>query len=244
MNGILLALCLVYAKLVSVKRWAIFASGLPATESFAGPPVVHCHPGPRRSPPPPPANGSVLSQSCSMALKVCVASTNPVKINCVAQAFAQCFPEREVAPVGVSVASGVADQPMSDEETLTGARTRAANARAQCPDAAFWVGVEGGLCAQGPDLVTMAWIYVVDAAGKTGQSRTATFTLPQRLVELIRQGHELGVADDMLFQRRNSKAGSGTVGVLTGGVVDRTEYYRHACVLALVPFLDINKELY
>ena len=63
-------------------------------------------------------------------------------------------------------------------------------------------------------------------------------------IALNEEGHELGVADDMVFGRTNSKQGSGTVGVLTGGRIDRTEYYRHACVLALIPFLECNRALF
>ncbi len=48
----------------------------------------------------------------------------------------------------------------------------------------------------------------------------------------------LGDADDAVFGRSNSKHEDGTVGILSHGVVDRTEYYRHALVLALVPLTN------
>ena len=47
---------------------------------------------------------------------------------------------------------------------------------------------------------------------------------------------ELGVADDTVFKRINSKQGTGTVGHLTQGVMNRSDYYCHAIVLALIPF--------
>ncbi len=57
-------------------------------------------------------------------LRVCVASTNPVKVGAVQQALAECFPDRAVEVEGCSVPSGVEDQPMSDEETKRGAMNR------------------------------------------------------------------------------------------------------------------------
>jgi non-canonical (house-cleaning) NTP pyrophosphatase len=42
----------------------------------------------------------------------------------------------------------------------------------------------------------------------------------------------------------NSKQKGGTVGKLTNGLVDRTEYYRHAMLMALIPFMPINQSLY
>ena len=53
---------------------------------------------------------------------------------------------------------------------------------------------------------------------------------------------ELGDADDVIFERTNSKQGDGIVGILTGSAIDRTEYYVPAMVLALIPF--INRALY
>jgi hypothetical protein len=42
----------------------------------------------------------------------------------------------------------------------------------------------------------------------------------------------------------NSKQKGGTVGKLTNGLVDRTEYYRHAMLMALIPFMPVNQSLY
>ena len=52
----------------------------------------------------------------------------------------------------------------------------------------------------------------------------------------MRQGIELGHADDQVFGRSNSKQQNGSVGLLTGDVVDRTAYYVQAVILALIPF--------
>lgn len=76
-----------------------------------------------------------------------------------------------------------------------------------------------------------------------GLAKTASFLLPSKLTQLIRdEGMELSDADDAVFSRIQSKHGSGTVGILTHGLIDRSMYYEHALILALVPW--IHPELY
>lgn len=164
-----------------------------------------------------------------------IASTNPVKINAVLAGFQRMFPGEAFTAAGLSVASGVADQPMGDEDTLAGARNRARAARDAEPGADFWVGVEGGCAEDRHGMTCFAWIFVL-TNDRQGQARTGAFYLPEEVATLVRGGMELGHADDQVFGRANSKQQDGSVGLMTGGVIDRTEYYAHAVILALVPF--------
>ena len=68
-------------------------------------------------------------------------------------------------------------------------------------------------------------------------AKTGSFMLPSALNNLIKKGMELGDADDKISGRTKSKHGSGTVGYLTDGMIDRSEYYKHALILALVPWI-------
>jgi inosine/xanthosine triphosphatase len=176
-----------------------------------------------------------------MSQIVVIASRNPVKIEAVRQAFEACFPARNFRFEGVQVPSGVSDQPMTDEETRRGARQRAESARAEMPQADFWVGLEGGLETDGQDLRAFAWM-VVASANNRGEARTACFPLPPQVAALVREGRELGEADDIVFGQTNSKQQGGAVGLLTQGRISRTTYYREALILALIPFLQT--ELY
>lgn len=85
-------------------------------------------------------------------------------------------------------------------------------------------------------------MVVVSRDGKEGKSRTATFTLPRQVAELIEKGHELGEADDIVFQRKNSKQENDAVGLLTDDHITRATYYEHALILALIPHK--NPDLY
>ena len=166
---------------------------------------------------------------------IVVASTNPVKIAAALNGFRRMFPDESFDARGISVPSDVSDQPMTDAETLQGAFNRVANARAADPDADYWIGLEGGVEDRDGTLEAFAWMVVTDGE-RTGKSRTATFYLPEEAANLVRQGMELGHADDVIFGRANSKHQNGSVGLLTGDVVDRTAYYAQAVILALIPF--------
>lgn len=176
-----------------------------------------------------------------MEINVVVGSKNPVKIHCTQHAFEKAFPNASIHVLGVSVPSGVSDQPMSDKETYRGAMNRTRATKAAHPNADYWVGIEGGLEDEGSEMEAFAWVTILSNSQK-GQARTATFQLPKKIQELVRQGIELGVADDMVFNRSNSKQSNGAVGILTHDLIDRAAYYEPAVVLALIPF--VNEDLY
>lgn len=167
-------------------------------------------------------------------IEIVVASTNPVKIQAVENGFSKMFPGELFEIGSISVPSGVRDQPRSDAETLQGALNRTHNAAALVPDADYWVGVEGGIEDQEGDMAAFAWI-VVKSRDFIGKGRTGTFYLPPAVAELVRQGKELGEADDIVFDRSNSKQENGAVGILTGNVIDRARLYEQGVILALVP---------
>ncbi len=168
--------------------------------------------------------------------QITVASQNPVKLRAAHTAFQQIFPGQTFAVSGINVPSGVPDQPLSLPETMQGARNRAENARAARPGSDFWVGIEGGIEDTTLGMSCFARVHIIDRAGQSGIGQTAVFYLPREVAELVRQGLELGHADDIVFQRDNSKQANGAIGILTDDAVDREAYYIHAVIMALVPF--------
>jgi inosine/xanthosine triphosphatase len=176
-----------------------------------------------------------------MKCRIVVASKNPVKIEAVRSGFAQVYPGAELELLSLSVASGVADQPQDDQETLLGAENRVEAARKQCPDADFWTAIEGGIERVEDGMTAFAWVIVRNEQ-HIGKARTGAFFLPDQIVDLINQGVELGEADDIVFKRSSSKTGNGAIGILTNDIIDRTALYSPAVVMAMVPF--INPGLY
>ncbi|KAK1637489.1 inosine triphosphate pyrophosphatase-like protein [Colletotrichum phormii] len=176
-------------------------------------------------------------------LSIIVASKNPVKVQAAKLGFESALPEATYTVRGISVPSGVPDQPLSDEETLQGALNRARNARETEKNADYWIGLEGGIdmpSDQNAPIMNFAWIVVISRDGRVGKARTGAYYLPEESAAYLRQGMELGHADDLIFGQTNSKQSKGSVGMLTDGVIDRTSYYHHAVILALIPFKNKN----
>jgi inosine/xanthosine triphosphatase len=164
-----------------------------------------------------------------------VASHNPVKIEATRRGFASMFPGRAFHLHPVAVPSGVRAQSLSDAETLQGTLNRVEQAANLVPQANYWVGIEGGVEERQGSMDAFAWI-VVFAPPLLGKSRTGTFSVPEEVAALVRQGHELAAAVEEVYQHTQVKSTTGAVGVLTEGVIDRVQLYEHALVLALVPF--------
>jgi inosine/xanthosine triphosphatase len=173
-----------------------------------------------------------------MKRNIWVASANPVKIEAARQAFQKVFPGVEWSCHGQSVSSGIPDQPMGIGQTLTGVINRVIELKKLGSPVDYYVGMEGGITREGGDCYAFAWMYVESKEGIQGKAMTGFFQLPPPVVERLDEGLELGHAMDELFSKENTKQKGGAVGLLTGDLIDRTQYYVHAMVLALIPFIN------
>lgn len=178
---------------------------------------------------------STTTSSLGGMRRIAVGSKNPVKVAAVRAVLAPLAPGAEI--VGVAVASGVPDQPWGDEETIRGARARAAAALAAL-DADLGVGIEGGVVEERDGGVrTCAWAAVVARDGRDGVGGSLAMPLPATVARLLREGVELGHAMDRVTGARDTKHGAGAVGILTAGLVDRQRAYEVLLAYALAPFL-------
>ena len=102
-----------------------------------------------------------------------------------------------------------------------------------------WIAVYGRRQANIIDLVASpdTKYYKGDKKPIYGIAKTGTFLLPKSVTKLVKNGMELGDADDQVFGRTKSGQGSGTVGLLTDHLIDRCQYYEHALILALIPWI-------
>ena len=100
----------------------------------------------------------------------------------------------------------------------------------------FGVGLEGGVVYNDRNLECFAWCVAYDGH-QFGTAKSASFTLPKAIRDLVADGVELGHADDQVFGTVNSKQGQGAIGQLTKGLITRTQYYEPIVILACVPFM-------
>jgi inosine/xanthosine triphosphatase len=164
---------------------------------------------------------------------------NPVKIQAVRDGATPLLGEIDV--MSVDVPSGVPAQPVGDDEMIAGAINRAKAALQTNTAATFGVGLEGGVNQRNEELFASAWCAVVHADGRTGLASTGQFMLPPKVADLVRGGMELGHADDLVHGRTNSKQSTGSIGILTHGKLNRTQFYTPAVMMALIRF--VNEDL-
>lgn len=174
--------------------------------------------------------------------KVIVGSQNPVKLRATEEAFSEMFPHEEFTFIAHSAPSGVREQPLGDTETLQGATNRARACKEEYSDGDYFVGLEGGIGDWEDNFWSFAWMHIEDAKGSSGNGKTGSLMLPPRMSTLIREGKEMSIAADSVFQENGSKHKGGTVGLLTDAVVVRKDFYKMALIFALIPFL--HPELY
>lgn len=171
--------------------------------------------------------------------KVAIGSTNPTKIEAARQAFTTVWPTQSFEFIGIATNSGVASQPMNDEETILGARTRAHNALRDT-NADFGVGIEGGLHKINDRWFDCSWIVIVDRHGNEGVGSSVKIIVPSHVMELIHQGHELGTALDKIFNRVNIRQAEGHLGLMTKNAITRTSSARDGVIVALAHFLHMD----
>lgn len=168
-------------------------------------------------------------------MKIAVGSTNPIKIAAVRTTVQRIWLEAEVT--GISVPSGVSDMPMSDAETILGAKNRGLAAREQLT-ADFGFGLEGGVHLDSVGgWMLQSWAVVVDRNGRFGIGGGGRIPLPTLFMERVLAGEELGLVLDDVLGQTNVKQKGGAVGLLTAGLVKRQDAFALAVAYALAPFL-------
>ena len=166
---------------------------------------------------------------------VSVGSTNPTKIAPVHEVFVKHFPS--VVVEGVSVSSGVADQPMNIDEMYKGALTRAQNALKKVKGAEYGVGIEGGLHKHSFGWFEHSIIVIINKKGHIGVGASGGLVLPEIIMDSIHKGKNLEEAIDTHFKTKKIGEGIGMFGIMTKGVVTRSSGVMHGVAFALARFL-------
>lgn len=169
-------------------------------------------------------------------IKVSIGSTNPTKREAVKQAFMIVWPEERFEIETLDVPSGVNEQPLHEDESITGARNRAKLALDET-EADYAVGIEGGMYEVDSKWFVSDWAVVIDRSGKEGIGGTPRYHVPVHLRQHITPDHDLSaVLEDKLGTANIGKL-DGYAGLMTGNHITRTTSNRDAVIIALAPFI-------
>lgn len=170
-------------------------------------------------------------------MKVLVGSKNEVKVAAVQQAFAALWPDEQQLEVhGVAVDSGVPEQPLSEQQTIMGARNRALRLR-EMDAADYNVGIEGGLCWGDNWWMECGWVVIISRWEVEGIAASPKIMIPWSGRDMIDQGADLNDVCSALFGVEQAGAKMGYFGLMTNGVVDRQRAYFDAVTFAAARFL-------
>jgi inosine/xanthosine triphosphatase len=183
-------------------------------------------------------------------IRIVVGSTRRPKLAAVQEAIRDfghvLAPGHEFEVVGSDVESGVGHTPVTRNELMLGARQRAEAlvrfAREKAESWAYFVGLEGGLdvvdAEPGRRVFLESWAYVSD--GSRGHyGRSGSVEIPDALArEVLENGVELSVAIDRFAGAVGIRDNQGAWGVLSSGLISRTEAFRVAVVAAFAPFYN------
>jgi inosine/xanthosine triphosphatase len=183
-------------------------------------------------------------------IQIAVGSTRRPKLAAVSEAIrdfgAVLAPGGEFEVFGVEVGSGVGHTPANRAELMQGARQRAEAlvrlARQKNEEWRYFVGLEGGLdvIQEGASrrVVLESWAYVSD--GRNGHyGRSGGVEIPEALAhEVLENGVELAAAIDSFAGAVGIRDAQGAWGVLSSGLISRTEAFRVAVVAAFAPFYN------
>lgn len=178
-------------------------------------------------------------------IRIAVGSKNAAKNAAVAKAFSRAFPQFTIETIGFDVTSGIADQPITDEESIQGACNRARNTLDQDPTATYGVGLEGNTVTIGEVMFLHGWVAIIQKGTPTpGIGHSSGLELPHYLKQGIEKGEELGpMLQKILGDSDNSiRHSQGTNGILSGGLYTREQEFIDATIVALSRF--IKPELY
>lgn len=155
-------------------------------------------------------------------MKIIIGSNNPAKIAAVKSAFSY----QQVEFLSLDIASGVSEQPFSDEETIKGAMNRAVGAL-QKGKGDIGIGLEGGVQESDHGLLICNWGALAVNNMKPIIAGGARFLLPIEIADRLRAGEELGPVMEDYAQKENVRKKEGAVGIFTNGLINRTEMFAH-----------------
>ena len=173
-------------------------------------------------------------------MKVLIGTKNPGKIKGAKDAFEKYY--CDVVIVGISVSSGVCDQPIN-KDTYLGAKNRVDNlikyAKDNNIDFDYCVAVESGIVGDLGFWAITNVAVVKDKWGYESSGTSASFPVPQKYVNDVIT-RTLGTVMDEIFDENDLRSSTGGIGLLTHEKITRIDLNTQAFIMALTSFINGN----
>ncbi len=179
-------------------------------------------------------------------MKVAIGSLNPIKIKGTKAAYREIFRKGKIELIAIRAESGVSPQPLSLEETMKGALNRAINALNAVKDAFHGVGIEAGWFK----IMSYLWMDIQVAIIVTRKNNfsigmSSSFLIPPYVIRrVLNEGIEMEEAMVEITGITNIGEKMGAIGFLSRGKISREDLTKQAVLMALIPLIEDNKDLY
>jgi inosine/xanthosine triphosphatase len=187
------------------------------------------------------SNGEINNEGRLLGIvRVAVGTGNNVKLRAVKNAFSKIFDTLKLLKTPVT--TGVRAQPW-DDETITGAKTRAAAALEQAKNAHFGVGIEAGLFWNESiqKYYDVQYCAIQDRGGRVTVGHGSGFYYPNIVLKGVKSGKTVGEVMSKVTGVKHIGSKQGAIGYLSDGLLTREALTEQAVLMALVPRLT---ELY
>jgi inosine/xanthosine triphosphatase len=175
-----------------------------------------------------------------MNVIIAIGTKNPTKVNAVKAAFAS---HLQGEFISLNVPSNVSAQPLTDNETMSGAINRAKNAIKEA-NGQIGVGLEGGVVKQEYGYFLCNWGAIVDEHLQPIVAGGSRIVIPEEVGEQVFSGLELGDVMDRYVEKHNVRQNEGAIGIFTNGCVDRTEMFTQLSKLLVGQYLYKTSKAY
>ncbi|MBM7692933.1 inosine/xanthosine triphosphatase [Peribacillus deserti] len=155
-------------------------------------------------------------------IKAAIGSENSAKVKAVEDVI----DSRLISLTALNAESGVAEQPFSDEETISGAINRAAFSL-EHENADIGIGLEGGVVETDRGVFVCNWGALVTKEGDTFIAGGARIPLPAAVADRLLAGEELGPIMENYTKKNNIRKEEGAIGVFTNERIVRSEMFVH-----------------
>ena len=167
-----------------------------------------------------------------MKSKIIIIKGGELKTRVVSRAFSQLLPNNNYEYLSFEV-SASEQHIISKDECLKLMQQKIAEAKLEYPDALYFIFMRGRFDDFGLRMEEAALVLIQDSAGNEGVSQAASFEVPSKVADLVRQGVSFSKAVEAVYAVENVKEGSGFVGILTNSIVTKEEQYFHPTAIAL-----------
>lgn len=115
-------------------------------------------------------------------MKFILGSKSAKKVTSLGKVVAEVLKSDDFDIDGCEVESGVPSTPREDQ-TVDGAINRARNAKHECPNADYWIGIESGLMTRFNHVFEEAWCCVIDKEGNEFLGYSSGLKVPKYILQ-------------------------------------------------------------